>query len=117
MNITNLTMFDEIEERLISITGDTKLLAQLTSTGNIKYMTRFERERIFTRLLSNMGALEDGLKAALKAARDVRRARIRNDDQLSRMVVALTAANLDVDSFETPSDEPSVEVKQHYEDQ
>lgn len=105
----------EAEERIINITGDVELLTQLSMTDNLKYLTRIERERIFKRLLENVGALEDTLKAMIKAARDVRRARLRDDEQLSRMVVAMTLHQLKVGAFEAPPEEPTAEVKALYD--
>lgn len=105
----------EAEERITNLSGDINLLTQLSMTDNLKYLTRIERERIFKRLLENAGALEDTLKAMIKAARDVRRARLRDDEQLSRMVIAMTQADLKVSAFEAPPEEPTAEVKALYE--
>lgn len=110
------TIVLEAEERIVNLAGDVDLLSRLTMTDNLKYLTRAERERVFKRLLENMGALEDTLKAMIKAARDVRRARLRDDEQLSRMVIAMTDHALKVSSFETPPEEPTSEVKALYED-
>jgi predicted RNase H-like nuclease len=105
----------EAEERIVNIAGDVNLIGQLTMTDNLKYLTRAERERVFKRVLENMGALEDTLKAMIKAAREVRRARLRDDEQLSRMVVAMTQHALKVGGFETPPEEPAPDVKALYE--
>lgn len=109
------TIIFEAEERIVNISGDVSLLSDLMTTDNLKYLTRAERERIFKRLLENMGALEDTLKAMVKAARDVRRARLRDDEQLSRMVIAMTDHGLKVGSYEAPPEEPTAEVKALYQ--
>lgn len=108
-------IFVEADERALNLTEDLALLAQLTSTDNLKYLTRAERERIFKRLLENTGALEDTVKAIIKGAREVRRARLRDDEQLSRMVIAMTHHALKVGSFEAPPEEPTAEVKALYD--
>lgn len=107
-------IIQEAEERLANIVQDIGVVNDLMVTDNLKYLTRVERERIFKRLLDNMGALEDTLKAMIKAGREVRRARLRDDEQLSRMVVAMTSHGLKVGAFEVAPDEPSTEVKALY---
>lgn len=104
----------EAAELMASISDDLKLINQLNSTNNMRFLTRVEREKVFTRLLSNGGALEDILKAVVRAGREVRRARIRDDDQLSRMVIGMSAHDLAVGDFETPTESPSPAVAALY---
>ncbi len=104
----------EAQERILNLEDDIDLVNQLTVTENLKYLTRSERERIFKRMLENVGALEDTVKAIIKGGREVRRARLRDDEQLSRMVIEMSQHSLKVDSFETPPEEPTPEVKALY---
>lgn len=100
----------EAVELMTAINEDLKLIDQLNGTSNMRFLTRAEREKIFVRLLSNGDALEDILKAVVRAGRDVRRARIRDDDQLSRMVIGMSQHNLSVEGYATPLDSPSPAV-------
>lgn len=111
----NPASITEAEERLDNISDDLTLLDRLIKLGNLKYLTRIERELIFKRMLENMGALEDTLKAIIKASRDVRRSRLRDDEQLSRMVIAMSHLDLKVSSYETPPEEPTAEIKALYQ--
>jgi hypothetical protein len=104
----------EIKDHMYALAGDITTVATLMQTDNLKFLTRVERDKIFSRLLENIGALEDGVKALVKEGRAVRRARLRDDDQLSRMVLALTEAGKVVDSFSTPIESVSPEVKAIY---
>lgn len=106
----------EAAELMQALTADLLLISQLNATNNLRFMTRVEREKIFTRMLDNGAALEDILKAVVRAGRDVRRARIRDDDQLSRMVVGMAAAGLAVESYETPIENAKPETVAFYTD-
>jgi hypothetical protein len=106
----------EIKESMLSLEDDVLTLSNLMVTSNLQYLTRTVREEIFKRLLDNLGVLEDAVKALVKDGRAVRRARLRDDDQLSRMVMELTAIGSTVGSFEVPPAEPSPEVIAVYKD-
>lgn len=97
------TSFDEAYEKLDGFIAGLQRLEALTEADNLKYLTRVEREPIFETILGNLGDLEDIAKALIKGARAVRRARVRDDDQLSRMIIAMTEGGLRVDDYEGPS--------------
>ena len=100
----NKAMFEEALSSLNGLSGGIKKLQNLVELDNFKYLTRVERDVVYETVLTNMASLEDTVKAMIKAARNERRARLRDDDQLSRMVVALSAMGQKVANFETPSE-------------
>lgn len=107
------TTFNEASETIARLSTDLQALESLVITDNLKHMTRSQREAHFKRLLDDVSALEDTIKAVIKDARAVRRARFRDDEQLSRMVVAMAACGISANTFasveltveEPPTDE------------
>ena len=104
----------EIKESMLSMETDVLALSNLMVTNNLQYLTRTVREEIFKRLLDNMGALEDAVKALVKEGRAVRRARLRDDDQLSRIVLDLANHGACVSEYEVGDGEASPELKALY---
>lgn len=93
---------DEVKLNICKLQDDVALLGQLIDTDNLKYLTRAERDNIFKRLFESMGVIEDTLKAVIKLAKPERRARIHDDDQLSRIIIDLAQMGVKVSSYEQP---------------
>lgn len=104
----------EAADRMSAINDDLALIKKLNETNNMRFLTRVEREKIFSRLLANGSVLEDILKAIVRAGREVRRARLRDDDQLSRMVIGLSQCDLAVEDYATPLESPNPSVMTIY---
>ena len=98
-----LSPFEEARVKVNDIFAILNEVESLTTCDNMQYLTRVQRELIFSSLLDNVGALEDVIKAIVRNGRSVRRARLRDDEQLSRIVKALSDYGLRVDQFETNS--------------
>lgn len=98
-----MTPYQEARTKLDDIRRAVIELESLTDCDNLKYLTRVQREAIFTVMLEGVGALEDTIKAIVREGRNVKRARLRDDETLSRMIKAMTEHGLCVSQFETDS--------------
>lgn len=89
----------EARESITSLALTLSVIHLLVSSDNLKYLTRADREKHLQDLLNQMGSLEDTLKAIVKQVRAVRRARIRDDDVISRMALELAELGTSIDSL------------------
>lgn len=100
---------DEAQHNIIRLAGDVDKLRQLVITDNLKYLTRTERDRLFKSMLESMGAIEDTLKAVIKLAKPDRRARLRDDEHLSRLILILAEIGVKVSDYERAAEEQQLD--------
>ena len=84
--------FDALQEanqKLDAAYNAVRTLSDLSELGNLKYLTRDQRETLYKNVLTMIDAVDDAAKAGIKHARSIRRARMRDDDHIGRYIMSM----------------------------
>jgi hypothetical protein len=101
--MSDISTFDEAFDHLNGLFEQVAVVQALHETDNFKFMTRTAREVIFKGILEELDALKDTLTVIVKAGRAVKRDRLRDDEQLSRMMIAMAEQGLKATDYESVS--------------
>lgn len=92
-----LNSFAELLELSQRQYEDLAQLQSLVTTGALKFMAKGPKEELLRQILDRMSDIDDATRATIKAARQVRRERLKDDIKVSNLMSVLASVGFNVD--------------------
>jgi uncharacterized UPF0160 family protein len=89
--------FTTLQDELAELQGQITVLQKLVETGNIRYVMRDVRDKLFREALAASGDIDDHINALVKQLRQLRRRHIRDDENISNAALYMSRHGMSVD--------------------